>query len=86
MVNGMGPFGDRARGGAPASEIPLEFFAPMLLFAVGLELPHDVPVQRSRDSDARHHGTTARQQLPQFINFLKVSKTEQRRTFERLHG
>ncbi len=37
--------------------VPLQFvFSPMLLFAIGIEDPFNVPVQCPHDTDARHHG------------------------------
>jgi hypothetical protein len=42
------------------SLIPLQLpFAPMRLFAIGLEFPHQVPMQRLQDTNPRHHGVAA---------------------------
>jgi hypothetical protein len=40
--------------------IPLQLpLSPMRVFARGVELPHDMPVQCPHDADACHHGRTA---------------------------
>jgi hypothetical protein len=46
--------------GKDGSHFPLQLpLSPMRLFAIGLEFPHDVPMQRLQYTNPRHHGVTA---------------------------